>query len=92
MSKLIFAAFLACAAILYSPKGMAQKKEKKRPDVIVEYEKYQSFDFGSLQIEGKILAPGDLTINNEGNRNTDYPLFNRKHYRNKIIKDIHSIR
>ena len=72
--------------------AQAQQKGKKGKKVIVEYEKYQSFDLGSLQIEGRVLAPGDLTINNDANPGAEYPLYDRKHYRKKMIKDINSMR
>ena len=70
----------------------AQKKRTQDKNVIVRYKKYQSFDLSGLQIKGRILAPGDLTINDRGRRGTDYPLFDRKHFRQEMLRDIDDIR
>ena len=91
-----FSFFLASLIFLFFG-PIAQSQEKKRAGKrgqkkVVQYKKYQSFDLGGLQIDGKVLAPGDLTINNQERRGTDYPLFNRRHFRPEIVQDIHDTR
>lgn len=85
MRKILF--LLALCFLVY-----AQEGRKRKGNVIVKYKKHQTFDLGALQIEGKVLAPGDLTINDQGTRNTDYPLFNRRHFRDEMIQDIYDAR
>ena len=40
----------------------ASALEANDKNVLVKYKKYESFDLGNLEIKGKIIAPGDLTV------------------------------
>ena len=83
--------FFFSLALLTIPPSWA-KKTKRKKNAIVEYKKYQAVDLGDLQIDGRIIAPGNLTINENDQNDLEYPLFNRKHFRHQIIKDINNIR
>lgn len=38
------------------------RAEEVKKNVIYKYKDYESIDLGSLEIKGKIIAPGDLTV------------------------------
>ena len=82
---------MAFFSIPFTAQAQGNSKTGKK-NVIVEYKRYESFDLGGLQIEGKVLAPGDLTIDDQGRDQTDYDLFNRRHFRKEIIKDVFNTR
>lgn len=62
------------------------------PNVKVEYKKYESFDLGNLEIEGKIIAPGDLTVQERERRRFNRNLFERPNFNNEIKEDIQHLR
>lgn len=55
-------------SLLFASTAFAKKK------IIIEYRKYEKFDFDALNIEGTENSPGDLSIS---------PRF-RKEFRNRI--------
>lgn len=81
------ATLLFLLTLLSAPQSLAKKK-----NVIVEYKKYQAIDLGDLQIDGRIVSPGDITINDQSNNEEEYPLFNRKNFHHRIIEDVNNIR
>jgi hypothetical protein len=62
--------------VLFSAQAYAQKKTKK----IIKYKKYESFDLGSLEIKGSIVAPGDITIQERNRRRFRSLLFEKPHF------------
>ena len=67
-------------------------EEKKDENVIYEYKKYESFDLGNMEIQGKIIAPGDITVNDKDRKIFKRNLYNRFDFANKIRMDIFNIR
>lgn len=62
------------------------------PNVIVEYKKYESFDLGNLEIEGQLIAPGDLTVQERERRRFTRPLFERYDFDPEVTQDIKTLR
>lgn len=62
------------------------------PNVIIEYKQYESFDLGSLEIEGQLIAPGDLTVQERERRRFSRNLFERHDFDDMVIEDIKTLR
>lgn len=74
MNKLIL---LIC--MMFSFSLMAQKKNVK-----IEYKKYEKFDLGSLEVDGEVISPGDISIDNKSDL-YDFNFFRRKNFRDENI-------
>lgn len=57
------------------PLGNAQSDK----EVNYEYRKYEKFDLGSMQIQGDLVAPGDVSIREKERETFSLDLFIRKH-------------
>lgn len=62
------------------------------PNVRVEYKKYESFDLGNLEIEGKIIAPGDLSVQQRDRKRFNRNLFERFNFNPEVKEDIYHLR
>ncbi|MAF78348.1 MAG: hypothetical protein CME63_16895 [Halobacteriovoraceae bacterium] len=67
-------------------------KTKKGKNVVIKYKKYESFDLGNLEIEGKIIAPGDLSVKERSRRTFSRALFEREQFDAEVRKDIQNLR
>ena len=67
-------------------------KEKKGKNVVIKYKKYESFDLGNLEIEGKIIAPGDLSVKERSRRTFSRALFEREQFDPEVRTDIQNLR
>jgi hypothetical protein len=72
-----------------STTSFAQKPKK---NVIIKYKKYESFDLGNLEIKGKIIAPGDLSVKERQRKRFSRPLFERDHFDPEVRTDIQNLR
>lgn len=61
-------------------------------DVIVKYKEYESFDLGSLEIKGTVLAPGDLSVRERERKVFSAGLYNRESFHQEIDEDIRNLR
>ncbi len=68
---------------------LAQGKKK---NVIIKYKQYESFDLGNLEIKGKIIAPGDLSVKERQRKRFSRPLFERDHFDPEVRIDIQNLR
>lgn len=68
---------------------LAQGKKK---NVIIKYKQYESFDLGNLEIKGKIIAPGDLSVKERQRKRFSRPLFERDHFDPEVRTDIQNLR
>jgi hypothetical protein len=55
--------------------------EKK---VIIEYEKNQKIDLGSLSVNGKVVTPGDFSITLDDIEPTKLEIYKRKDYFDQV--------
>jgi len=53
---------LILSLIVFIAASTAWAQEEKK-NVVYKYKEYEVIDLGSLEIKGKIMAPGDLTVN-----------------------------
>lgn len=71
--------FLLLSLLLLSFSVFAQKKNVK-----IEYKKYEKFDLGSLEVDGEVISPGDISIDNKTDL-YDFQFFRRKNFRDENI-------
>lgn len=64
------------------------KTQANEENVIYEYKQYEKFDLGNLEIEGKIISPGDLSIQRRSRNDFSRNLFNRKNFNDFINNEI----
>jgi hypothetical protein len=82
---------LLLVSTLYQTTSFAQT-ESNDPNVIIEYKKYESFDLGNLEIEGQLIAPGDLTVQERERRRFSRNLFERYDFDPETKQDIKTLR
>jgi len=89
MVKLI----LAMALVFHVTSGLAQTDPTPRSkNVKIRYKKYQAIDLGDLEIKGKIIAPGDISIKERSRRRFSRRLFERLDFDPESREDILNIR
>lgn len=79
----------------FAPLGHAQAEQDYAPtdpNIRVEYKKYESFDLGNLEIEGKIIAPGDLSVQQRDRRRFNRNLFERYNFDPEVKEDVQHLR
>lgn len=75
--------------LTFTIKCFAQATDK---DVIVKYKEYESFDLGSLEIKGTVLAPGDLSVRERQRKVFAAGLYDRPNFNQEIEEDIRNLR
>jgi hypothetical protein len=91
LKKIIALAVAAFSLCLTTATGQ-ENYDSNDPNVRVEYKKYESFDLGNLEIEGKIIAPGDLSVQQRDRRKFNRNLFERFDFDPEIKEDIFHLR
>ena len=61
--------------LLFSSAAFAQSGK----EVNYEYRKYEKFDLGSMEIQGDLVAPGDVSVREKERETFSLDLFIRKH-------------
>lgn len=77
--------------LLFSISASAEKPKNKK-NVIIKYKQYESFDLGNLEIKGKIIAPGDLSVKERQRKRFSRPLFERDQFDPEVRQDIQNLR
>lgn len=57
-------------------------------NVVYEYKKYESFDLGNLNVEGKIITPGDLTITERKRKKFYINMYEKNDFDQKVTKSM----
>lgn len=79
--------------ISFSSFGAEEKTyDPNDPNVRIEYKQYESFDLGNLEIEGKIIAPGDLSVQQRDRKRFNRNLFERFDFNPEVKEDIYHLR
>ncbi|MCB9092130.1 MAG: hypothetical protein H6620_06175 [Halobacteriovoraceae bacterium] len=65
---------------------------KSQEKIIYKYEKHQKVDLGDLQIKGKVLAPGDITISERERKRFRRELYDRREWDQEVRIDILNMR
>jgi hypothetical protein len=56
--------------------------------VIYEYKKYERFDLGNLEVQGEIIAPGDISVRQRKRKKIRSTIYERTDYYDVIKKEI----
>lgn len=80
---------VAIICLIFTVKCFAQKADK---DVIVKYKEYESFDLGSLEIKGTVMAPGDLSVRERERKVFAAGLYDRPDFNQELEEDIRNLR
>lgn len=71
--------------------NLAQAEEKKQ-NIIYKYKDYEAIDLGSLEIKGKIIAPGDLTVVERERKKFDRELLEKTNFDIENKREIYNLR
>lgn len=80
--------YLAFIMILISYPVLSADKAK----VIYKYKQNQKIDLGDMEVDGKIIAPGDLSIRKQNRKSFDRELFIRTSYLKEMNSTIKHLR
>ncbi|MBI2520076.1 MAG: hypothetical protein HYV97_06655 [Bdellovibrio sp.] len=73
--------------------SIAVAAEATRPVKInYQYKKYEHFDLGDLEVQGNLVAPGDLSVKEQGAHLMDRKLFIRANFDGEMRRDILDLR
>ncbi|HXH30093.1 MAG TPA: hypothetical protein VNJ01_04720 [Bacteriovoracaceae bacterium] len=75
-------------ALHFSYTALAQEKEK----VIYQYKKYEKFDLGNLEVQGQLIAPGDISVRDRDRKRFELDMFSRKEFDDFTKRDVESLR
>jgi hypothetical protein len=79
---------LAATLLILLAAGAFAEEQK----VIYQYKKYEKFDLGNLEVQGQLIAPGDISVRERERRRFEMELYSRKNFDSFIQKDIDSLR
>lgn len=74
--------------ILLALDVFTQEDNQNLNDVEISYRKYEKFDLGDLEIEGKIIVPSDLSVKEYGSVDFQRQLFEKPHFQQEKLKDL----
>ena len=83
---------IAIMLTLFMTVSVFAQNKKSGKNVLIKYKKYESFDLGNLEIEGKIIAPGDLSVKERSRRTFSRALFERESFDAEVRNDIQNLR
>jgi hypothetical protein len=83
MNRFILALVILCSSFPV----LAQDKK-----VVYKYKEYEKFDLGDMEIKGKIIAPGDISVKERRRKVFERDLLHRDDFDKKIIDEIKFLR
>jgi hypothetical protein len=86
--KTIIICLVLC--VLYAVNAKSAEEEKK--NIIYKYKDYESIDLGSLEIKGKIIAPGDLTVSERERKEFRRDLLEKSNFDYENKREIYNLR
>lgn len=66
--------------------------EEKKQNIIYKYKDYEAIDLGSLEIKGKIIAPGDLTVVERERKKFERELLEKTNFDIENKREIYNLR
>ncbi|OFZ17320.1 MAG: hypothetical protein A2X86_02380 [Bdellovibrionales bacterium GWA2_49_15] len=64
----------------------------KPAKVNYQYKKYEHFDLGDLEVQGNLIAPGDLSVKDQGAHLMDRNLYIRNNFDKEMRTDVLDLR
>lgn len=83
--KLIIVTFTLIASL-----NLSADEQKK--NIIYKYKDYEAIDLGSLEIKGKIIAPGDLTVSERERKQFQRELLEKTNFDLENKREIYNLR
>jgi len=90
--KTIFYASLILLALSSCFIATVFSDEKAEAKVNYKYKKYERFDLGNLEVQGNVIAPGDLSVKERERRTFNRSLFSRGNFDDESRKDVLDLR
>ncbi len=78
--------------ILFILMFLSSYSVKAKEKVIYKYKKRQRVDLGDLEIKGKILAPGDITVSERDRKRFKRDLYDRRDFDEVIRLNVLNMR
>ena len=78
---------LLLTLLIVTTSVIAQKSKVK-----YEYKKYEKFDFSSINVEGSLSSPGDLSINSRLRKRFRNPIPERKDFNKELKRNLDIIK
>lgn len=66
--------------------------QETKEKVIYEYKKYEKFDLGNLEVQGELIAPGDISVRERERKRFELDLYSRDNFDDFVAKDLDSLR
>ncbi len=66
--------------------------QETKKNVIYKYKDYESIDLGSLEIKGRIIAPGDLTVSERDRKAFERQLLEKTNFDQENKREIYNLR
>lgn len=68
------------------------KAEEVKKTVVYKYKDYDVIDLGSLEVKGKIIAPGDLTVSERERKQFKRELLEKTNFDFENKREIYNLR
>ena len=66
--------------------------DEQKKNIIYKYKDYEAIDLGSLEIKGKIIAPGDLTVSERERKQFQRELLEKTNFDLENKREIYNLR
>jgi hypothetical protein len=80
------------AIIFFTFIALNTNAEETKKNVIYKYKDYESIDLGSLEIKGRIIAPGDLTVSERDRKAFERQLLEKTNFDQENKREIYNLR
>jgi hypothetical protein len=87
MKKILIILFLLASHQLH-----ADEVAQDKANTVYKYKQYEVIDLGSMEIKGKIVAPGDLTVNERERKTFKRSLLEKDNFDFENKREIENLR
>jgi hypothetical protein len=88
---LFWAVMTAVMIALLAP-AIASSDGKEKESVIYKYKQYEFIDLSNMKVGGRLTAPGDISVKQRERRHFKRELFDRKHFKHSLARDLKTLR
>ena len=89
---LFWATITALVIALMTPAIANGESSKGKENVVYKYKQYEFIDLSNMKVNGRLAAPGDISVKKRERRHFKRQLFNRKHFKRNMVRDIKTLR
>lgn len=66
--------------------------QEPKKNIVYKYKDYEAIDLGSMEIKGKIIAPGDLTVSERERKSFKRELLEKTNFDLENKREIYNLR